>query len=388
MDVNGDNLIAMVDKIRNVRDVIITNTVLIGEKYAPTFKEKARVKLFQERLAQFMADECTTDSYSNPIGIIRGTSKAAPPILLVAHLDTIESGSSYFNYTVRKDMIVGHGVDDNSLGVGVLASLPRIFKELDLTFKSDIVLAGVIQSIGKGNLRGMRHLLKTWKGPIRGAICVEGVELGRLNYYSEGMVRAEIECTSCQKAGKDNAPNVNLILVLNEIINKILELRLPQKPFSQIVFGKISGGYHHGREPIAASIGFEVKSDADDIVKEVMSDIRDIVESLSRIYEVELNLKTISNLNATGLKFNHPLVKAANEVMHQLKLEPRSDSSESELSLFLSRSIPAVTLGISHLKMEGHERAVEIEPAFKGIAQIIGVLKAIDNGVCDGTNMA
>jgi hypothetical protein len=26
---------------------------------------------------------------------------------------------------------------------------------------------------------------------------------------------------------------------------------------------------------------------------------------------------------------------------------------------------------------------MEIEPMFKGIAQVIGVLKAIDNGVCD-----
>jgi di/tripeptidase len=281
-------------------------------------------------------------------------------------------------------MIQGQGVEDNSIGVGVLMSLPRIFKELDLQFQSDIVLAGVIQSLGKGNLRGIRHLLKTWEGPIRGAVCIEGVELGRLNYYSEGMVRAEIECKTCLPAAVENANHINAILIVNEIINKILELRLPQKPLTKIVFGKINGGYHHGREAFEAGIGFEVKSDADDIVKELMDDIKEIVESLSRIYEIDLKLKIISNLSATGLKFNHPLVKAANAVMKQLNLEPKSESCESELSIFLSKSIPAVTLGVTHHKIHGNKTGVEIEPIFKGISQIIGVIQAIDNGVCDG----
>lgn len=379
-----ENLHNIVNKIKNVRDIIITNIVLIGEKNAPTFKEQARAELFQERLAQYQVDECSADSYQNPLGIIRGKAKDKPPIVLVAHLDTIESIPGYYNYTVRKNMIQGQGVEDNSVGVGVLTSLPRIFKELNLQFQSDIVLAGVIQSLGKGNLRGIRHLVKTWNGPIRGAICIEGVELGRLNYYSEGMVRAEIECRTCSPAAVENANHVNAILIINETINKILELRLPQKPLTKIVFGKINGGYHHGREAFEASIGFEVKSDADDIVKELMDDIKEIVESLSRIYEIEMKLKIISNLNATGLKFNHPLVKAANAVMKQLDLEPKSESCESELSIFLAKSIPAVTLGVTHHKTHANKSGVEIEPIFKGISQIIGVIQAIDTGVCDG----
>jgi tripeptide aminopeptidase len=67
-------------------------------------------------------------------------------------------------------------------------------RRLDLRFESDVVLAGVIQSIGKGNLRGIRHLLKTWPTPIRGAVCMESGELGRLNYYADGMIRGEIIC--------------------------------------------------------------------------------------------------------------------------------------------------------------------------------------------------
>lgn len=388
MDEQLNQLPSMIESLKTVKDIIITNIVLIGETSAPTFKEKRRAKAFLDRLAEFQIDECTQDSYQNPIGIIRGTNSQKPPIFLVAHLDTVIQRDDYYNYTVKKNIISGPGVDDNSVGVGILLSIPRILKELNLRFQSDVVLAGVIQSLGKGNLRGVRHLIKTWDKPIRGAICIEGVELGRLNYYSVGMVRGEIECNSAPHGKKATQLSANAILILNEIVNKILELRLPQKPFTKIVIGKISGGFHHGRDAVQASIGFEVRSDADDVVKEILNDIKDIVESVKRIWDVDVSLKTISKTNATQLNFNHPLVKSTIAIMSQLNLESTSESSESELSIFLSNHIPAVTLGVTRLKEQIPETSIEIEPIFTGIAQIIAVMQAIDNGVCDGKNLA
>jgi len=170
-----EKLPAMVDEIRAIKDIIITNIVLIGEVPAPTFREKRRSITFMERLAELGVDECTTDGYRNPIGIIRGTSGEHPPIMVVAHMDTFYEDDTVFNHTVRENHITGPGLLDNSLGVGVLLSLPAILKKLGLRFESDIVLAGTIQSIGKGNLRGVRHLLKTWPTPVRAGVCIEGV---------------------------------------------------------------------------------------------------------------------------------------------------------------------------------------------------------------------
>jgi di/tripeptidase len=70
--------------------------------------------------------------------------------------------------------------------------------------------------------------------------------------------------------------------------------------------------------------------------------------------------------------------------MQNLGLKPISGSSESELSIFLSRKIPAVTLGITQGENYHQKDArAKIEPMFKGIAQVIGIIQAIDNGVCD-----
>ncbi len=379
-----DKLPSFVCSVKEIREIIISNIVLIGQIASPTFQEERRASYLLERLAEFQVDECTTDSFGNPIGVIRGTSDSKPPIFVIAHIDTFFKEEAYHNYVVTEDKITGPGILDNSAGVGVLGSLPEIFNKLDIRFESDIVLAGVRQSLGKGNLGGIRHLLSTWKGPVRGAICMETGGLGRLNYYSDGMVRCEIDCNISIKNEWEYKFKPNAILILHEVISEILEMRLPQRPRARVIIGKISGGFKHGIIAYDAKLGFEIQSNSDEMVESVYNDIKDIADGISHEYAVDLKLTTISNQKASRLKYNHPLVKSVVAVMEKLDLEPISEHSESELSSFLARGIPAVTLGITHGDNIHQDNAmIEIEPMYKGIAQIIGVLMAIDNGVCD-----
>jgi len=384
MDDYLDKLPGFVDTIRSIKESIITNIVLVGQVPSPTFKEKNRTTVFMERLSEFQVDECTTDGYRNPIGVIRGTSESKPPIFVVAHLDTLFGKDIDHYYTIGENLITGAGIMDNSVGVGVLVSLPEILRKLNLRFESDIVLAGVIQSLGKGNLRGIRHLLKTWSTPIRGAVCIESGGLGRLNYYSDGMIRCDVECKISTTDGWEYKFKPNAILIINEVINQILQMRLPQKPRSRVIIGKTSGGIQHGSIAHDAKLGFEIQSTSDKMVKSIFNNIKDIVDGVGHEHEVELKLKTISNVHAARLKFNHPLVKSTVAVMKKLGLTPASEPSESELSIFLSRKIPAVTLGVTHGEnYHQHKARMEIEPMSKGIAQIVGVIMAIDSGVCD-----
>jgi di/tripeptidase len=120
------------------------------------------------------------------------------------------------------------------------------------------------------------------------------------------------------------------------------------------------------------------------MVNEIYRDINDIVDGLKHEYQVNMTVKTISSTNASTLEFNHPLVKACVAIMKKLDLNPISEPSGSELSILLSKKIPAVTLGLTHGENYHLNNAkIEINSLFKGIAQIVGVIQAIDSGVCD-----
>lgn len=384
MDKYLDLLPMFVDNIREIRELIISNIVLIGQIPAPTFHEKRRAERLVERLAEFQMDECAIDDYGNPMGMIRGTSPTKPPIFIVAHIDTFSEQENDQHYEVTDKIISGIGVSDNSAAVGVLMSLPEIFKHLDLQFASDIVLVAPIQSLGRGNLNGIRGLLRHWPSPIRGAICLESIELGRLNYFSYGMIRSEISCSIAIDDHEKRHHKPNAILVINEVINAILGLRLPQNPRTQIVIGRISGGFDHGKIAYDAKIGFEIQSDSDDMVKALYADIRDIVAGINKTFDGALQLNRISNLNQTRLNYNHPLIKSASRILNRLGVDIFSEPSESALAIFLHRKIPAITLGLTRGdNFHQNGAMIEIEPMYKGIAQIPALLMAMDSGVCD-----
>jgi len=374
-----------VENIRAIREIIISNIVLLGQIPAPTFHEARRAERLVERLSEFPVDECSLDAFGNPVAMIRGQSNTRPPIFLVAHLDTFSEIESDQHYEVTDKTISGIGVSDNSAAVGVLVSLPEILKRLALQFESDIVLVAPVSSLGRGNLRGIRRLLNNWSGPIRSAVCLETIELGRLNYYSYGMIRSEIECSIVVENHERRRYKPNAILVINEVINAILGLRLPQQPRTQIVIGRISGGFDHGNIAYDATIGFEIRSDSDDMVRSIYADIRDIVDGVNKAFDVEVKLNRISNLNATRLRYNHPLIKCASKILRYLDVAVFSEPSETAVSIFLGRNIPAITLGITHgNNFHQDDAMIEIEPLYKGIAQIPALLMAIDHGICDG----
>ncbi len=380
-----DLLPTFVNRIRKLREIIISNIVLLGEIPAPTFHEAKRAAFLAERMADFQVDDCIVDDYGNPVGVIRGAAAERRAIFVIAHLDTFAEQEGELHYEVSDSIISGLGVSDNSAAVGVLASLPEIFRRLGLSFESDIVLVAPCESLGAGNLKGIRQLLKTWPSPIRGAICLESVELGRINYYSDGMIRGEIACSIASEKQSNRHHTPNAILVINEVINAILGLRLPQKPRTQIVIGKIAGGFNHGKIAYDAAIGFEIRSDDDAMVKALYQDIREIVDGINKAFAVELKLRRISSLYATRMPYNHPLVTCASRILARLGVAAVSEPSETALSILLQKRIPAITLGLTRGDNYHQEGAmIEIEPIFKGIAQIPALTMAIDNGVCDG----
>lgn len=373
------------EALKPIRERLLSNLVMIARIPAPTGGEAARARFLLDRFVEAGLSDAAADEAGNAIGRINGRQHNRT-ILLVSHLDTVYPASVNHEVVVEAHRVIAPGVGDNAMGAAVLAMLPAVLEHLGLRLDSDVLLLGCTRSLGRGNRAGIRFFLDHWHEKIDYGVCVEGMQLGRVNYFSIGTVRADIICSvhshgeASRSYGSESA-----LVVLNHIINRILSIPLPARPFTKIKLGKLRAGMYYDVEPDRAELGMEIVSHSDGMIEQLCGQIDAIVAEMSARHAVKARFDKFFSTAAGGIPFSHPLVKSVLEVMNQLGIEPDQGHSPSELSELVARRIPAVTLGITHgmKNQENEPDYVLIDPILTGVAQLVGLLLAIDEGRCD-----
>lgn len=371
------DLRTMPERLVSLQSEILANLVLLGQIPAPTGEEQVRVQFLLDRFAEAGLPQAGRDGAGNAVGLLPG-SVGEQTIALVAHLDTIVPGDVDHNITVQADRIIGPGISDNSLGAAVVSIIPHCLDRLGIELRSNLKLLGTVDSLGRGNHQGLRSHLEHAQRDTDFGICLEGVNLGRLDFFSIGTLRGDIFC-DVRPAETRSFGSESAIVVLNQIINRMLQINLPQRPFTKIRIGRVRAGVSYDVEPDHAELSFEVNSHADEMIARVEKELADICAEMSARGQNDVTLDCFFRRSAGGIPFAHPLVKGTVEVMETLDIEPDQGHSPSELSEFIARSIPAITIGVTtgekHRKRPDH---VMIEPILRGVAQAIGVILAID----------
>ena len=367
---------------RDLRDIILANLAMISEIPAPTFEEGPRVRFLQQRLSEAGLQNCSTDEAGNALGAIPGEVESN--ILVVAHADTIFPASQDHTVTFKAKSVTGPGVGDNSVGLAVLVSLPTLLEHLGIALKSTVLLMGASRGLGRGDLEGLKFFLENRRQPIRAGIGVEGVQLGRLSHSSIGMLRGEIHVTVPDEYDWTRFGVASAIRILNDVINALNEIRLPRSPRTSIVLGSVEGGQSYNALARRALLRFEVRSESAAMVREVSRHIKDIATEISAKSGSRVTMDAFARRRPGGVPFGHPLPSQARKIMRALKVAPRISPSTSELSAFIERQIPAVTIGLTTGdRMDEPEETISIEKIFVGVAQLVGILLAIDGGHCD-----
>jgi di/tripeptidase len=315
----------------------------------------------------------------NGVGILAGEEGRAS-VLLAASADSVIDASHDHGIAVQPDRISGAGVGD-SLGIGVLASLPLVFERLGLRFRDNLVLLAAARGAGRGNLEGIRYFLKNQRAPLRYGICLKGTPLGRLSYTSIGMLRGEIVCTVPAEYDWTRFGASGAVLTVNQIISSIAAIPLPRKPVISIVLGSIEGGNTYDRIARQVSLKFEIRGEDAATVKRVGERIADIVAETEAQSGADIDLDIFAQREPGGIEIGHPLVRTCRGMLDRLGIPPRIMPSTSETSALIDAGLPAVTLGLTRGNSLTDEREeIEIAPILLGIAQVIGVLQQLDGG--------
>lgn len=379
MPEKSESLPELEKRVRTCQDILLANMVMMSETPAPTFHEEARVRFLLDRFREAGLDYISDDEVNNGIGFLPGPD-GAPTVAVAAHLDTIFDATNSHALSLGNERVHGIGIGDNSLGAAVLASLPHLIQTLGIQLNVNLWFMGVSRSLGRGNLGGIRFLMDNTKQKFDQAICIEGAPLGRLNFTSLAMMRGEIEIAVPDQYDFSKFGVMGAIVHMNDVINRILEIPRPARPQTSIVFGSLSGGNSFHELARTTTLRFEVRSESDEVSNMIEQRIGDIIEEVRSRSGVEIEFKKIAHRSHGGLRFDHPLIQNCRDVMANLDIEPKIGPSMSELAAFIRRDVPAVTLGISN----GHlintlEEEIEVEPIYKGITQVLGVLMTMNN---------
>ncbi len=369
--------------LQPLREQILADLTMLAQIPAPTGQEESRVRYLVDRFMEAGLPEVGPDELGNAVGLLPGV-RGDRTILLVAHVDTIYARTVNHNVTLEPDRVIGPGVGDNALGAAALAVVPLCLAHLGLQLDSNLGLLGTVRSLGRSNHEGLRFFLDHPPRPINWGIVVEGLQLGRANYLSIGKIRGDIVCDVCpEKLRSDQSQNA--LVVLNQVINRILSIAVPTRPYTKIRLAKMHAGLSYDSEPDHAELGFEVVSHSDEMIEQIRRSMDDAVAEMAAQHGVDAKLDCFFRRETGGIPFSHPLVRTVLDVMAQLDIKPDLGRGPSELPEFIGRRIPAITLGISEgeKNQENEPDYVLIDPMLTGLAQLRGVILEIDRGCCD-----
>ena len=358
------------DALKPMRERLLSNLTMLARLPAPTGSEQDRVQFMLDRFLEAGLTDASTDETGNAVGRIRGR-RGHRTILVVSHLDDIPRPRAEHEVIVKAERVIGPGVSDNALGAAVVSMLPAVLDHLQIALDSHLVLLGSIQSLGRGNHQGIRAFLDQYPDDVDFGVCVEGIDLGRLNFFSIATARADLTCEVRNGNSPRGYGSESALVVLNQIINRILGIPVPVRPYTVIRMGKLRAGVTYDVEPDHALLGLEIISHDDDQVDRIQREIEAVCFEMSARHAVNARLDVFFRTRAGGVPFAHPLVNGVVGVMRRLGIEPDQKHSPSEVSEMIARDIPAVTLGISYGRKNRKRKPV------------VGTLLAIDGGSCD-----
>ena len=370
---------------RELSEILLTNLVMISEIPAPTFGEHRRMQFLLDRFNEYELQNCSTDEAGNALGILPGRS-GEQNILVVGHMDTVFPEKVDHTVSIEPGAVSGAGIGDDSLGLAALVTLPQMLSHLGIELNANIIFMGTARSLGRGDIEGIRFFLDNRNVPISSGICVEGVKLGRLSYASIGMLRGEIHYRVPEEYDWTRFGAGGAIVNMNDVINRILEIPLPRRPRTSIVLNSVEAGASFNTIPRQATLQFEIRSESGELVNRLGDQISDICAETSSQTGAEVEFNVLARRQPGGIGFSHPLAAHARSIIKALGVNPRISPSTSELSAFIDQKIPAVTIGLTQGEHhnEVNER-LDIEPVYLGIAQLVGLLVAIDEGYADGS---
>ena len=338
---------------------------------------KKELKALRARVFEDSAGSHVHGNCGNVIGIIKGTSRAFPTVMLSAHMDTVAIGVGVKPRVVKgvvtSDGTTALGADDKSGLIVILESLRQLRSQR--VPHGDIIVAFTVgEEIG---LRGAHFISKAVKRADFG-YALDGGEPRRVHVKapSQVMLKASVIGRAAH-AGVHPEKGINAIQVAGRALSKMKLGRVDFETTANI--GVIHGGVATNIVPERVDMVGEARSHNERKLRIQVSHMGKQFSQTCRRHRARLTFTVQRAFRSFSISHEAPVVEWTQKASERLKLKVAYDSTGggSDANVFNGMGIPTVILGTGMNNVHTVREDIAVEDMLASIRLLTGIFSEI-----------
>lgn len=333
--------------LQRIAPAVVEETVRITEIPAPTFREGQRADYVRGRFEAIGGwSDVSLDSISNVVAARRGEPGKAR-VLVCAHLDTVFPDDAT-PVTRGRGRLTGRGVGDNSLGVAALLGVAEALRAAAPRGLGDIILAANVGEEGRGDLRGVRRLVKDYASDFDAFLAIEGHSLNRIQTQGVASLRYQVTVTTDGGHSWGAYGRPNAISILSRAI-VALDSLMPApgiEPKTTMNVGVVSGGRSVNTIAPEASFELDIRSVDPARLQRLARDARGAMRAA--VGGADLKITRIGNRPGGEMPAESAIVQSVLRARNGLGLPtPEFNAGSTDANAAVAAGYPATCIGVT-----------------------------------------
>jgi tripeptide aminopeptidase len=358
---------------------VIEEGIRVQQIPAPTFFEEQRAAYVSQQFTALGLTSVSIDSQKNVFGLLKGTNRAVPALMLMAHTDTVFSADTDLKIKREPHIIYGAGLGDNSIGVSGMLGVAKWFKEQRFAPACDIWFVATSCEEGLGDLKGIRAAYTQLQDKIGLVINLEGLAFGHV--YHAGIAVHRLHITAEAEGGHSwlhfGRPSATHGIV--ELGAQIARMVPPTLPRTTYNIGMIEGGTTINAISTKAGLWLDLRSEEQGALERIRDQVFQLIRATERS-GLTFHVEVVGSRPAGTLSTQHPLVQGAMTALELLGVRGTLENGSTDGNIPLQAGCPTVTVGITR-GGNAHrlDEYIETEPVEWGMKQLISLVIAAAN---------
>jgi tripeptide aminopeptidase len=353
-------------------------------------KEEATISSEIKKILESLGAETVVDSAGDKIGGNSGNliakfkgNKQAPPLLLNAHMDTVEPGKG-ITAVLEEGIFTSDGTTilgaDDKSAIAIILETIKIIQENDLPYGPIEIVLTVCEEIG---LLGAKHLdlslIESEYGYALDATDTEGIvtrapSANRLEFKIHG---------KDAHAGAAPEKGINAILLASKAIAKLEIGRIDHETTCNI--GMIEGGMAINIVPNLVTVKGEARSHDEEklskITNEIVSSFKEVVENYKEASSDDglprLEVYVENDFSRTYIPDEHPVVSLARKAAENLgrKMVAKTTGGGADANILFGKGIVTGVLGTGMRDMHTVRESVRLDDMVKTVELLLEIIR-------------